>query len=267
MSVKPYEEISLTHGKVRIFDFSNIRLHACQTGDPLEDECFILEKNSKGIVIESPCFKNNIDELTAYIKGLGLTIEGVLLSYHMAGGSFLPDVRKVTTRHAEQYGRQGGGKALIGQFASVFGSDFDPTIHDVTDRVENGPVKLAGIDLNLIPTEEAFDIDIPEIHVLYTHMLGHDCHSIVAGNRHCDTLIADMKKWQEKGYNLILSSHHVPETLEDVQTKIAYLENLNKLAQASASAKSFKQAMEKHYPDYAGKNYLDMTAGFFFPEK
>lgn len=64
-----------------------------------------------------------------------------------------------------------------------------------------------------------------------------------------------------------MSSHHVPETLKDVQTKIAYLESLKKLAQASASAESFKQAIEKHYPDYAGKNYLDMTAEFFFPEK
>lgn len=133
--------------------------------------------------------------------------------------------------------------------------------------IRDGRARQADIDLNFIPAEDAFDIGIPEIQVLYTHIPGHDCHSIVAGSQHCDALIATMQKWREKGDCVTVSSHHVPETLEDVQTKIAYLEGLKKLAQSSASAESFKQAIEKHCPDYAGKNYLDMTAGFFFPEK
>ena len=60
-------------------------------------------------------------------------------------------------------------------------------------------------------------------------MLGHDCHSIVAGTGHADAMIAELKSYIEKGYDLILTSHYTPEDLKDAETKIAYLENLKRM--------------------------------------
>ena len=54
-------------------------------------------------------------------------------------------------------------------------------------------------------------------------MLGHDCHSVVAGEGHANAIIKQLKGYKQKGYNLVLSSHYTPETLKDVDTKIAYL--------------------------------------------
>ena len=105
---------------------------------------------------------------------------------------------------------------------------------------------------------------IPEINAVYTHMLGHDCHSIVAGAGHADGIIAELRSYIEKGYDLILTSHYTPEDLKDAQTKIDYLENLKKIAKNCADADSFKAEVQKQYPAYSGQNYLDMTAGFFF---
>ena len=95
-------------------------------------------------------------------------------------------------------------------------------------------------------------------------MLGHDCHSIVAGAGHADAIIAQLKEYIANGYDLILTSHYTPEDLKDAQTKIDYLENLKAIAANCENSEDFKAEVQKQYPDYSGGNYLDMTAGFFF---
>ena len=105
---------------------------------------------------------------------------------------------------------------------------------------------------------------IPEVNTVYTHMLGHDCHSIVTCAAHADGMIAELNSYIEKGYEFILTSHYTPEDLKDAQTKIDYLENIKKLAAECADADSFKAEVRKQYPAYGGQNYLDMTAGSLF---
>lgn len=95
-------------------------------------------------------------------------------------------------------------------------------------------------------------------------MLGHDCHSIVAGAGHADAMISELNNYIEKGYDLILTSHYTPENLKDSKTKIAYLKNLKTIAAECNNADEFKAEVQKQYPQYSGQNYLDMTAGFFF---
>ena len=73
-------------------------------------------------------------------------------------------------------------------------------------------------------------MEIPEINAVYTHMLGHDCHSIVAGAGHADALIGQLEGFLAKGYTLVLTSHYTPEDLKDVETKIAYLRTLKDIA-------------------------------------
>lgn len=93
---------------------------------------------------------------------------------------------------------------------------------------------------------------------------GHDCHSIVAGTAHADALIAQLKSYLDKGYTLVLTSHYTPEDLKDVETKIAYLEDLKAVAAGCKNAAAFKAEVQRRYGAYSGENYLDMTAGFFF---
>ena len=104
------------------------------------------------------------------------------------------------------------------------------------------------------------------VNCVYTHMLGHDCHSIVAGEEHANAIIEQLKGYKAKGYNLVLSSHYTPETLKDVDTKIAYIEDLKVLAKESSNAEEFKDKVKAKFPTYSGLNYLDMTANYFFPQ-
>lgn len=255
---------TLTKGEINLYDFGTIRLHAYQTKDPMEDEVFILEKDGNAVMIEAPCFYDNERELTSYIQEKNLHLSGLLVAYHMAGGNMFPGTKVFATENADQYGHTGGGKQLIDSFSDAFGQNFDNTIFTVTDFLTAGETTIDGMKFNILPTGEAYDIEIPEINAVYTHMLGNDCHSIIAGNGHADAVIAQLNGYIQKGYDLILTSHYTPEDLKDVQTKIEYLKNLKKIAAECTDAESFKEEIRKQYPAYSGENYLNMTAGFFF---
>lgn len=262
MNKNTFKAIALNKGEMNIYDFGTIRLHAYKTNDFIDDEVFVAEKDGRAVIIESPCFFDNIKELTEYLNGL--KVEGMLVAYHGAGATFLPNVPKYATQNAADYSENGGGKALVDNFTNAFGEIFDNSIHKITNIIDEGKLTISGIDFVIKQTAESFDIEIPEINAVYTHMLGHDCHSIVAGAGHADGIIAELNSYIKKGYDLILTSHYTPEDLKDAQTKIDYLENLKKIAKTCADADSFKAEVQKQYPAYSGQNYLDMTAGFFY---
>ncbi|MGN1318094.1 MAG: hypothetical protein ACI4VF_03695, partial [Lachnospirales bacterium] len=233
-----------------------------KTCDFIDDEVFIIEKNKKAVIIESPCFYDNNKELENYIKNL--KISGIFIAYHGAGGTFLKDSPKYATKNAKEYNENGGGKDLINKFTNAFGEIFDNSIHKINNIINEGEINIGGIDFVITKTSEAFDIEIPEINAVYTHMLGHDCHSIVAGNSHADNIIAQLKDYINKGYDLILTSHYTPEDLKDVKIKIDYLENLKEIASKCSSKEEFKDTVKTLYPNYSGDNYLDMTSNLFY---
>lgn len=262
MNKNTFTTVQLNKGEMNVYDFGTVKLHAYKTNDFIDDEVFIVEKNGKAVIIESPCFFDNNKELEQYLNDI--EVEGMLISYHGAGGTFLPEVPKYATQNAVDYSENGGGKNLINNFKGAFGEIFDSAVHKITNIINEGKVTIGGIDFIIKQTAEAFDVEIPEINAVYTHMLGHDCHSIVAGTAHADAIISQMREYIEKGYDLILTSHYTPEDLKDAETKIAYIENLKKISEECNNADEFKLEVQKQYPAYSGENYLDMTAGFFF---
>ncbi len=264
MNKNTFTKISLKKGEISIYDFGAVRLHAYKTNDFIDDEVFIVEKNGSAVVIESPCFFDNNNEFEEYINSLNVKTMGMLVSYHGAGANCLKNVPKYSTENAKVYSEKGGGKALIDNFASVFGDSFDNEIHAITNIISAGKNTIGDIDFVITPTQEAFDIEFPEINAVYTHMLGHDCHSIVAGENHADAIIAQLKEYISKGYDLILTSHYTPEDLKDANIKIEYIENLKAIAEQCGNADEFKRKVKECYSHYSGENYLDMTAGFFF---
>ena len=264
--------VELKNGKVSIIENGGLRAHVYSTNDALDDQVIIIEHPSesgnggRAVVIELPCFKNSIDEMTRYINDNGIQVEGKLVSYHAAGESFLPDVKAYMTESAHKYNTVGGGKQLITNFTGIFGEAFDPSIVEDGERISAGPITIAGVDLVISPDADAYEIEIPAMSAVYMHMLGHDCHSIVAGPGHADATVKKLQSYLDRGFRLFLSSHYGPENTDDVKTKIAYVEDLKTIASASSSAEEFKAAVGKKYPDYSGENYLAMTAGFFFPQ-
>lgn len=264
MNKNSFTKVALGKGEMHVYNFGTVKLHAYKTNDFIDNEVFIVEKNGKAVIIESPCFFDNNKELAQYIADIDVSVAGIFLAYHMGGGTFLPNVKKYASKNADIYGHSGGGKALIDQFTTAFGEVFDGSVHTITDYIQPGKINVGGIDFIITLTNDAYDIEIPETNAVYTHMLGHDCHSIVAGAGHAQGIIEQLNSYIAKGYSLILSSHYTPEDLKDAETKIGYLKQLQELANSCKNADAFKAAMKEKYPHYSGENYLDMTVSFFF---
>lgn len=259
--------VELDKGHVDVYTENGITLYAYQTRDLINDEVFILAKNGRGVVIELPCFHDNIRELTAFLRQEGITVEGKLVAYHAAGASFLPEVPAYGTASSVAYNTTGGGAALVANFHKAFGGSFDESLCAVDHVLEEGETEIAGIRFLVRPNAEAYDLEIPEINCVYTHMMGHDCHSIVAGCPHADGILSQLNYYLRRGFDLVLTSHYTPEDLKDARTKIAYLTDLKEIALASENADEMRAKVQAKYPHYSGQNYLDMTVGFFFPQK
>lgn len=260
------KKINLKKGFVDVYDFGDIKLHAYQTNDLMYDESFILENKDNVLLVEFPAFYDNLEEFENYVKGLNKNIVGKVFSDHPNGGTIFKNVKGYASKGTIKSMKEGTIHNLVTGFETSFGGSFAKEYHNITDILEEGKINIGGFELNITYHDENIELEFPQINSVYTHMLGHDCHSIVAGENHANLIIGTLKGYIEKGYNLILSSHYIPETLKDVETKIAYLENIKKIAKRSKNINEFKEEAKKEYPNYSGLNYLDMTASYFFSQ-
>lgn len=257
-------KIKLNKGEMHVYDFNGIKLYAYKTGDYINDEVFIIVKNGKGVVIELPCFFDNINELTEFLKNNSIDVVAKFVAYHAAGASFLPEVKTYGTKSSDEYNTAGGGAALVNNFKGAFGDIFDSVIAKTNEIIADGEIEVADIKFIIKSNSEAYDIEIPEINCVYTHMLGHDCHSIVAGCPHADGIISVLNYYLRKGFDLVLTSHYTPEDLKDVKAKIDYLYALKDIAETCENGEEMKKKVIEKYPEYSGLNYLDMTVNMFF---
>lgn len=133
MNKNTFTAVQLAKGEVNVYDFGTVKLHAYKTNDFIDNEVFIVEKAGKAVILESPCFFDNIEELTTYLQDV--EIAGMLVAYHGAGATFLPNVPKYATQNAVEYSENGGGKALITNFTNAFGAIFDHAVHQITNVI------------------------------------------------------------------------------------------------------------------------------------
>lgn len=138
----------------------------------------------------------------------------------------------------------------------------DP-LADVAYIVE-GKEALAGVDFEVIDHGESYDLAIPSMNIVYTHMLGKTTHSILTSAAHIEAFLQMLKEYQAAGYAMILTSHGGPEGQDAVAEKISYLNKTKEIMQQSKTADEFKANMKAAFPAYDGENYLDMTAGFLY---
>ena len=135
--------VTLDKGRVDVYTENGITLYAYQTCDPIDNEVFVLTRNGRGVVIELPCFYDNIRELTDFLAAEGIRVEGKLVAYHAAGASFLPEVPAYGTASSVAYNTTGGGAALVANFKSAFGDSFDAGLCPVDRVMEEGEVEIA----------------------------------------------------------------------------------------------------------------------------
>jgi hypothetical protein len=171
-----------------------------------------------------------------------------------------------TEKALASWGENGGVSALTNNFVQAFGDTVDTNLPAKAAIVRDGDtVKVAGIDFKILPTpDEDYSVEIPSIGVVYRHMMGSTVHNILSSIDYIDAEIANMERYQKNGYQLILTSHYIPEGQEAVAEKLQYLQTVKELALSSKDKADFIQQVTNAFPSYEGTNYLEMSAGLLF---
>ncbi|MDR1535191.1 MAG: hypothetical protein LBU64_08870 [Planctomycetota bacterium] len=258
--------IALKNGSVATYELGDMILHAYQTGDPLADECFVLETADKLIAVESPPFAANIEDWKNYLAGKNKPLTDVFLSYHPNGGKWFGNATTHATESAQRAITGGGTKQLVENLHGVFGDSFNTDIPLIDGILVPGENIVGGVEFEIIDDADGYDIAIPAAKAVYLHMLGANVHSLLVNLEHMDATIAKLEGFRKNGYAMIISGHHTPETMVDADIKIAYIRKVKEIALGSANKNEFIRRIKTAYPSYAGENYLDMTASALFAE-
>ena len=261
--VPTIHDAAVESGSVTVYDFGASKLHVYR--DALGDVAYIVEGKDALIGIELPSFTANLDAWQNYIAGLDKPMNDIFLCDHATGASYVEGMNVYGTQGAQNSIASGSTYATTQGLYETFGDDF----HGGADlaninKVVSGTVTVAGIDFNLIDCGETYDLEIPSMNAVYTHMLGKTCHSILTSTAHMDSMIETLKGYQSAGYDMILSAHSGVEGQDAVAEKIAYVEKAKELAASCDNAEAFMTAMKEAFPDYIGENYLEMSAGYLY---
>ena len=261
--------VQLDKGTMWVYDFGTIKMHAYETKDYFGTFVFILEKEGKAVLLEAPPIKDNYEELIDYIASLGHSSIDLIVSYHPIGATFIKTNKLQFTniysmQHAvDNYTTGPGAPSLIG-LKKQFGELFDEIIYKPTVMLGEGETEIAGITFDMTNVDFAFDVAIPEMNIVHPHMVGHDKHTLVFSTEFLDAAIAQLKRYQEKGYDMIISSHAEPETRGDVSIKLRYLRDLKNSVAESSNKDDFLTKMNAAYPDFGWPFYLQGSANFLF---
>lgn len=257
--------LKLNKGEITVFDFDGTKLHAYKTNDALCDESFLIEGTNSIVALELPAFHENLSEFKNYIRTLSKPLTDVIISCHPGGADYFEDAKiHMAGSTARALGENGGIMGLIKKFTVVFGKSFDEKLPKPVANLNIGENTIGGIKFIVTENGDGTDIEIPSINCVYTHMLGADVHSILAGSGHMDAVISQLEGYKAKNYALVLSSHYEPEELSACDTKIAYVKKAKELCSTCSDSKTFIEEMKKNFPSYSGVNYLEMTAGMCF---
>ena len=259
---------NLKIGSVAVYDFGRIKIHAYQSKDPLGDETYVFETDKNLVLLESTAFKANNREWAEYIQSLKRPIAGELMAYHPNGAGTY-GAKVYATETALKNWQKGGS---IYNLTASFDKGFGPAVSDQLPArakilKEGQYVGIGGILFHILPAgDAAYSIELPQIHVVYRHMMGSHTHNILTSTAHMDAEIASMQQYRKAGYALVLTGHNVPEGQEAVAEKLAYFKTMKRLASENRNKADFVKAARKAFPNYQGDNYLMMTTDFLYKE-
>ena len=258
-------EAAVDSGSVTVYDFGDSKLHVYASGDALGDVAYIVEWEDALVGIELPSFTDGLNAWLNYIDTLGKPMNDLFLCDHVTGASYVEGMTIYGTQGAQKSIASGSTYATTQGLYETFGDDFHggPDMANI-NKVVSGTVTVAGIDFNLIDHGETYDLEIPSMNAIYTHMLGKTSHSILTSTAHMDSMLETLKGYQSAGYDMILTAHSGVEDQDAVTEKISYVEKAKELAENNDNAESFMAAMKEAFPDYTGENYLEMSAGYLY---
>lgn len=249
--------------KVAKFEREGLTVHSYNSTEGMRDGSFIFETAEALVVLEPQSMPGSIEEFKKYVESLNKPVKAVIVSYHGAGLSHYAGIPIYASKATIEFAESGAEKKMLDNFAET-NPGFDTTVIVPGQALEAASATIEGIDFALFYDNSPFPgmtVAIPSSKVVYLHMLGADTHSILFSPEHIEAFITQLKGLKDQGYELILSSHHTPETAEALDQKIAYLEKTKEILKEAKTKEEFVTAMNATFPDYYGDHFVTMSAG------
>ena len=202
-----YQLQNLKEGTRRIYEENGTTIYAYETKDPIVDQVILVHKKDSIVVIEAPLFKKNVEELNQFIEGLNINEKYILLVDHVSPKDFLPEAKIYSVKENIDSLKNGTQKKLYESFRKTFTDSIQEETRDEIIGIEGSPV-FGDVSLSFTRKGTDFDVEIKDLKAVYTHRFGPDPKAE-------KPTAEQIKEFTEKGYQLILSGHHTPETIEE----------------------------------------------------
>lgn len=251
-------------GRVDVYQFDNFKLHVYYTNDVMADASFIIEGSDKLVTLEQPLFKDNVAEYDDYLDGLGKPVEVRIANYHLGGTAHhhitMPEGMPSFTK-GDVYG------GMMKGFAQMFGDTITDLPTGETTEIAFGKVyEFASVKFE-VRCGAASDFPGASLliggKVYYTHWAPAKAHisALQIGSREAvGAEIEESRNALASGAELFIGGHGGATDAENVQFKIDYLCDVQRLMNESASAEDFVRAMKLAYPNLPCEENLEALA-------
>lgn len=275
--LRPVPNAGKFKGKLAKYLLNGLYVHTYESIEGYGDWSIILENEKAVVVLECQSMPDSARELHRYLGSLNKPIAGVLISYHGVGPDSFPGVPMYATPEAIDYIKSNEMEEVIAEYARKF-PQVDPKIVIPTHRLDKPCFSVGGIEMCLQPSDTGLNsgsigrlqmpsycLSFPEHNIYYMHVLSGDSHVIINSLEEINPYIEYLRELRDKGFEVFLSAHHMPETLKQLEAKIHYLELVKMVASVASTRDEFVSEIQRLDPTRKGEAFLQTTADNLYP--
>lgn len=255
---------ALYRGALAKYQMNNLVVHTYESREARRDWSVVFESETGLVLLGPQNMPFSAKELNRYLGSLGKPLAGVIAGYHGVGPDSFPGTPIYATRAMTEFVKSGLMEEHYRELKKEF-PNVDPKVILPTKILEAGRLTIGGIGFEIIPHDDGrpmpgAEVAIPEHKMYYMHLLGRNAHSPVASLEEAKKGAEHLARLKDAGYEIFFSSHHMPESAEDVGRKIDYLRTLVDVAELAATPEEFVSEMVRLAPHLKREDYLRETA-------
>lgn len=269
---RPIPNPTLYRGTIEKYYLNGLMVHTYESREAQGNGSIIFENDTHLVLLEPQSMPESSRDIGLYLGSLGKPLAGVLVSYHGVGPDSFPGVPIYATPEAIAFIKSGKVEQALREFANTV-DGADPKVVIPTNALTDPEFSIGGIDFKIQPKDFAshagpgVDVgfpancfSLPAYKMYYLHMLCADTHFLLRSVDDIDPYIAYLENLKLGGYEIFLCAHHRPETLADLDLKIAYLRTVKMLAHLAGTRDEFILELKRLFPTMKGDEFLNKTA-------
>ena len=287
----------LAMGVVTIYDFGDIKIHAYDASNEMDEAAYVIESGSALVGVSMPASDEPYDAWNEYIDtlrkpmddlfltGTPLNAEDLEKTERPASGEPSEDaepkdeakdeekelIRLYSTKSVSEYFQSDEAAEALAKIAEEMGEHYrlGDELAEASEILKPDPdktIEIGGVEFRIVENGDSYDIVIPSVKVVFSTVPGKDSFGVYSDAEDFDDVIDSLKGYEkDEGIEYVFGSSGRVIEAKDLQTVIENSQALKVLAEESEDADAFIEAAAEAFPDYKGESALKITAGNLLP--